>query len=770
MTKGQDIVARLIKQIGKEQHHLVALLIGLQDELGYLPAEVLQELADKTGISARLVTACATFYDHFRLKEVGRHIISVCIGTACHVKGAERVYDSFRDHLNIQGDDDTDKDKVFTVEKVACLGCCMMAPAVKIDEVIYGWVEPARVGEVIDDFLASAASTTALPQEEEEDRSVAEVKLCTCSSCRAAGAQDVFIELRRLARDYELPVHMLDVGCTGMSFQAPLMQVTDHNGTVFHYGKVEVDSVSSILLHHFASGSLGHILDRLLQGGQAPIFRHRIDHSNEDTQKWLHSKKRIVTAGCGTLAPLDLPAYRQSGGFYALKKAVDMDPSEIISELSLSNLRGRGGGGFKTATKWQMVADSKEKEKYVVCNADEGDPGAFMDRMLLESFPYRVIEGMLIAACTISAKKAFVYVRSEYPLAISRLRKALKRCADESVFASTPLDTIEVMVGAGAFVCGEETALLASIEGRRPTPSLRPPYPSESGLWGKPTLVNNVETFATIPWIIKEGGQSFVDLGAADSTGTKTFALAGKIERGGLIEVPMGLTIDEIIDDFGGGVANGRKVKAVQIGGPSGGCVPASSFDLPVDYDKLQEAGAIMGSGGLVVLDEYDCMVDIARYFLLFTAHESCGICTCCRVASVRMLDILENLCQGRGQKRDLEKLEELGEMMKKGSRCGLGKTGPNPVLTTLQFFQDEYEEHLSGFCRAGVCQNLTTFTTNSKCNGCMLCSRSCPVAAIPYAPWQKMEIEQDKCIRCGACRQTCPEMAIDAVRGDNND
>ena len=697
-------------------------------------------------------------------------MVSVCIGTACHVKGAERVFDAFRAHLQIKEDEDTDQQKLFTVEKVACLGCCMLAPAVKIDDVIYGWVEPAKVGEVLEDFLASAQKKGESLEPIELAETAAEAKLCTCSSCRAAGAQEVFEELQRQARDYELPVHMFDVGCTGMSFQAPLMQVTDGQGHIFHYGKVEVDSVSSILLHHFARGSFSHILDRLLQGGQGPVFRHRIDGSNGETKNWLHSKKRIVTAGCGTLAPLDLAGYRDNGGFSALEKAKCLKASEIIETIAKANLRGRGGAGFSTATKWEIVKDAAGEEKYLVCNADEGDPGAFMDRMLLESFPYRVIEGMLIAALVVSVRKAFVYVRSEYPLAISRLRKALNRCIEAGIFTATPLSNIEVIEGAGAFVCGEETSLLASIEGRRPTPSIRPPYPSEKGLWGAPTLVNNVETFANVPFIMKDGADSFHEFGTSKSSGTKTFALAGKVRRGGLIEVPMGLSIKEIIEDIGGGVEKDRKVKAVQIGGPSGGCIPATSFDLPVDYERLQEAGAIMGSGGLVVLDEFDCMVDIARYFLLFTAHESCGICTCCRLASARMLDILSAICQGRGKKQDLDKLHELGKLMQQGSRCGLGKTGPNPVLTTLRFFQEEYEEHIAGFCRAGVCQELTTYATNTNCNGCMICSRSCPVDAIPYAPWQKMKIEQDRCIRCGACRLSCPEGAIEAVRGDLRD
>jgi NADH-quinone oxidoreductase subunit F len=405
--------------------------------------------------------------------------------------------------------------------------------------------------------------------------------------------------------------------------------------------------------------------------------------------------------------------------------------------------------------------------KYVICNGDEGDPGAFMDRMLLESFPYRIIEGMAIAALATGAHEGIFYIRHEYPLAVRRVRAALAQLEKRGWIGDRLLDhdyslRFSLKEGAGAFVCGEETALIASIEGRRGMPRLRPPFPAESGLWGKPTLINNVETLAVVPWILRHGAERFAALGCGSSKGTKVFALAGKIRRGGLIEVPMGTTIRQIVEEIGGGAAEGRKFKAVQIGGPSGGCVPARLADTPVDYESLREVGAIMGSGGLVVLDDSDCMVDIARYFLRFTQDQSCGKCTFCRVGTRRMLDILDRLCAGAGQRQHLEELERLAVSVSQGSLCGLGKTAPNPVLTTLRYYHDEYEAHLQGRCPAGRCFALIHYTVTDRCTGCTLCAQNCPVQAIPMVPYQQHEINQDLCTRCDSCRQVCPHQAIE--------
>jgi NADH-quinone oxidoreductase subunit F len=437
----------------------------------------------------------------------------------------------------------------------------------------------------------------------------------------------------------------------------------------------------------------------------------------------------------------------------------------VIEQIRLGRLRGRGGAGYPTADKWAAVSKAKGK-KYIICNGDEGDPGAFMDRMLLESYPYRIIEGMAIAAYAVGADEGYFYIRAEYPLAVRRIREALSECSKrqllgENIYSSGFNLKIHIMEGAGAFVCGEETALLRSIEGGRGMPRLRPPYPAQSGLWQKPTLVNNVETYAVVPWIIRYGGEAFAAIGTEHSKGTKVFSLAGKVARGGLIEVPMGISIRQIVEDIGGGIAGGKRFKAVQIGGPSGGCVPAELAETSVDYEALVAAGAIMGSGGLVLLDEDDCMVDIARYFLEFTQSHSCGKCTFCRIGTRRMLDVLERLCQGQGRKGDLEELEHLAEIIQKASLCGLGRTAPNPVLSTLRYFRDEYEAHLEKRCPAGKCKKLIRYEITDDCIGCTLCAQHCPVDAIAMQPYERHEIDTDKCIRCGTCKNICPNDAV---------
>jgi NADH-quinone oxidoreductase subunit F len=444
-------------------------------------------------------------------------------------------------------------------------------------------------------------------------------------------------------------------------------------------------------------------------------------------------------------------------------------PQDVIEELKRSGLRGRGGAGFPAGEKWHRVRQAVGEPKMVIANGDEGDPGAFMDRMLMESFPYRIIEGLAIAAYAVGAKEGYFYIRREYPLAVQRIRDAIGECErrgflGRSLFGSTMDLTLHIAEGASAFVCGEETALIASIEGQRGVPRFRPPYPAESGLWGRPTLVNNVETLANVPWIVRHGAGAFAALGTANSKGTKVFALAGKIRRGGLIEVPMGVTIRQIVEEIGGGIKNDRSFKAVQIGGPSGGCIPAAMADTRVDYEALGEVGAIMGSGGLVVMDESDCMVDIARYFLSFTQAQSCGRCTPCRIGTRRMLDILDRICEGRGTRRDLDELEPLARNIEQSSLCGLGKTAPRPILTTLRYFRDEYEAHLSGRCPAGTCKALTAYVVTSKCIGCTLCAQHCPVDAITYRPYERHEVDPVRCTRCGICRATCPENAIEVV------
>jgi NADH:ubiquinone oxidoreductase subunit F (NADH-binding)/(2Fe-2S) ferredoxin/Pyruvate/2-oxoacid:ferredoxin oxidoreductase delta subunit len=573
-----------------------------------------------------------------------------------------------------------------------------------------------------------------------------------------------------------LNVNLKHVGCVGMCHQVPLVEVVPEKKDATLYAKVSPDKVKSIIDHHFSPpGLLKRLKNRLsdtieyLQNddGWEGIERYHLDVREKQVSSFLGNQVPIATEFRGIINPVDIEEYIFRGGFTALGKVFrNFSPGELIKAIKNSGIRGRGGACFPTGEKWERVAEQENPPKYIICNGDEGDPGAFMDRMLLESYPYRIIEGMLIAAFAVGASEGYLYIRAEYPLAVSRIRQALQACRDRGYLGKDIMESgfsldLQLFEGAGAFVCGEETALISSIEGNRGFPRLRPPFPAEQGLWGHPTLVNNAETYAQIAYIIRNGEEKYNAIGSTDCRGTKVFALAGKVARGGLIEVPMGITIRKIVEEIGGGVDGGKAFKAVQIGGPSGGCIPASMADMPVDLKSLSQAGAMIGSGGMVVLDETDCMVDMAKYFLSFTQNESCGKCTFCRIGTRRMLDILERLCAGNGEQGDLDKLEELAGLTKKGSLCGLGRTAPNPVLTTLRYFREEYEAHLEGRCPAGKCQDLITYSINDECIGCTLCAQGCPADAIPFIPHEKHEIQQDKCIKCDSCRQVCPVQAV---------
>lgn len=759
---------------------LVPMLQALQREFSYLPAAGLNEIARLTPFTPAQISGAATFYSQFRLRPAGRHCIKVCIGTACHVKGAPRVIDAFRRFLEIRDGEDTDAAGNFTVEGVACLGCCMLAPAVQIDDLVYGPVEPGNVGNVLDDFLSEQRKEVRLDGRTSAGATRAgEMRICLCSSCRAAGADTVAQTALEISSGYGLDVDLREVACTGISFEAPLVEIViNDDDRRYRYGRVSGEAVESILLRHFrptAIGArmradLGRALDWVRLGrGSPPVTRYNLCGAREQETNFTGRQIRIATEHCGEMPPLDLAAYRENGGFAALARCqVELTPDDIIETIHRAGLRGRGGAGYPTADKWRHVRESLGEEKYMICNADEGDPGAFMDRMIIESFPYRVIEGMAIAARALEIGHGFIYVRAEYPLAVQRLQKAIADCEQAGFLDPLPDGELglhlRVVEGAGAFVCGEETALIAAVEGGRGAPRLRPPYPAQRGLWGQPTLVNNVETFAMVPWILRNGPDRFAAIGSDAGRGTKTFALAGKVVRGGLIEVPMGMTLHEIVEEIGGGVSAGRTLKAIQVGGPSGGCVPASMADTPVDYRALRAVGAMMGSGGLVVLDDSDCMVDVARYFMQFIQYESCGKCTCCRIGTWEMLEILERLCAGKGRKGDVDELERLAGTVGRGSLCGLGRTAANPVLSTLRHFRSEYEAHVRGRCPARKCTDLIRFEIGDRCIGCTRCAQICPVDAIPPTPYQKHVIDDQLCIRCGACREACPQSAIRAV------
>ena len=783
MTKQIDLteIDRIVAEIGREPAVVIPVLQAIQERYNYLPEAALNRVCEITDITPASITGVATFYSQFRTHPAGRHFIKVCIGTACHVMGGETIFEAFKQHLDIAKDDDTDSERLFTVEKVACLGCCMLAPAVQIDDITYGFLDTQKIPHVIRDFLEAQANGSDKPAAVENKHfdHVGEIRMCLCSSCAASGTREVYAEFRKQIKELALPGAVKTVGCTGIAYQTPLIDIVMQDSSKFQYGRVKPEDVRAILLRHFrpvtikrrASAAVTRILERLLTDEVwEPVTRFTIDTQNGPDAAYAGPQRHLVTEHCGSLTPLDIDEYITHDGFKTLEQCLNhLSPPEIIRQVETSGLRGRGGAGFPTGKKWTAVKEAKEDEKYIICNGDEGDPGAFMDRLILESFPFRVIEGMIIASRAIGAAEGFLYIRAEYPLAIERIREALRVCQGRGFLGENIMGTrhsfkLSVSVGAGAFVCGEETALIAAIEGERGMPRMRAPYPAEKGLRGKPTLVNNVETFALVPWIIRQGPEQFASLGTQYSKGTKTFALAGKIVRSGLIEVPMGITLREIVEDIGGGIPNGKRLKAIQVGGPSGGCVPASLAHTPVDYEALTSAGAIMGSGGMVVLDETDCMVDIARYFMAFTQNESCGKCTYCRVGTRRMLEILDRLCQGKGRKGDIEKLEHLANVIKEGSLCGLGKTAPNPVLSTLKHFREEYEAHIEGRCLAGKCRELITFTITDKCIGCTRCAQHCPVSAIEMKPYEKHEIDPGKCSRCGTCRQVCFEDAVEVA------
>ncbi|MDD2525333.1 MAG: NAD(P)H-dependent oxidoreductase subunit E [Bacteroidales bacterium] len=771
-------VDAIIDRIGKTRDIVIPLLQALQQEFSYLSSTAVERIYEQTEIDRAQLISVSTFYSQFRHIPYGKHLIKVCTGTACHVKGAGNVYDSFIRELKIENGSITTEDKLFSIEKIACLGCCTLAPVVQIDEKIYGHVLPGKVNEVIEDFLLLQGNIEKEETAHARRKIAGEIRLGMGSCCQASGSSDIYKELLSASAQLGIQVNIKPVGCVGVCNKVPLIDVVLPDGSITRYPKVKASEIKEILHHHFKPAGY---LNRLKNN-----FLNHVDTIHTDVtwdnviwksehertgviDTFLTGQKHISTEGFGFLAPLHIDEYIAHSGFDALKKVLSCDRKEIISTILKSGIRGRGGGGFTTGKKWEIVASSLNKDKYVICNGDEGDPGAFMDRMMLESYPYRVIEGMIIAGYAVGANKGIFYIRAEYPLAVTRIRAALQFCREhnligEHIAGSNFSFDVSIFEGAGAFVCGEETALIASIEGERGFPKQRPPYPAVEGLHGKPTLVNNVETLSQIAYIINNGSDQYSQIGTKGSKGTKVFALAGKIRFGGLIEVPMGITLNQIINDIGGGVDGGEKLKAVQIGGPSGGCIPAHLCDVQVDFDAFNQMGAMMGSGGLVVLSESDCMVDMARYFLSFTCDQSCGKCTFCRVGIRRMLDILEKLCSGKAEMADIDTLEQLALNVKKASLCGLGKTAPNPVLTTLKYFREEYEEHVKGICKTGTCKGMIKYVVTDDCIGCTRCAKACPVDAIPYTPYEVHTIDTDKCVLCGLCVNECKYDAIHKV------
>ena len=585
------------------------------------------------------------------------------------------------------------------------------------------------------------------------------ILVCRGTGCTSSKSPEIIDNFRKIIEEKGIQnVRVIQTGCFGLCAKGPIVIIRPEDT---FYAMVTPDDCREIIEKHIEKGEL---VERLLCKDVDNTMVNRLDELN-----FYKKQKRIALKNCGIIDPEEIDEYIAFDGYKALEQVLTkMTPDEVINEVSESGLRGRGGAGFPTGKKWLFTKQAEGDQKYVVCNADEGDPGAFMDRSILEGDPHSVLEAMEIAGYSVGADKGYIYVRAEYPIAVQRLQVAIDQAREygllgKNIFGTDFSFDIEIRLGAGAFVCGEETALLESIEGRRGQPRVKPPYPANSGLWGKPTLINNVETYANITRIILNGAKWYASIGTEKSKGTKVFALGGNVNNIGLVEVPMGTTLREIVFDIGGGIPNGREFKAAQTGGPSGGCIPKEHLDTPIDYESLSSIGSMMGSGGLIVMDDSKCMVNIAKFYLDFTVSESCGKCTPCRIGTKRMLEILERMCEGTAEEDDLYKLEKLALNIKKSAICGLGQTAPNPVLSTLKYFRDEYMEHIKyKKCRAGQCKALANIEIDpEKCKGCGICKRNCPVNAITGEPRQPHKIDSDVCIKCGTCVDKCPFKAI---------
>ena len=585
------------------------------------------------------------------------------------------------------------------------------------------------------------------------------ILVCRGTGCTSSKSPEIIENFRKIIDEKGIQnVRVIQTGCFGLCAKGPIVIIRPEDT---FYAMVTPDDCREIIEKHIEKGE---IVERLLCKDVDNTMVNRLDELN-----FYKKQKRIALKNCGIIDPEQIDEYIAFDGYKALEQVLtSMSPDEVINEVTESGLRGRGGAGFPTGKKWLFTKQAEGDQKYVVCNADEGDPGAFMDRSILEGDPHSVLEAMEIAGYSVGADKGYIYVRAEYPIAVQRLQVAIDQAREygllgKNIFGTDFSFDIEIRLGAGAFVCGEETALLESIEGRRGQPRVKPPYPANSGLWGKPTLINNVETYANITRIILNGAKWYASIGTEKSKGTKVFALGGNVNNIGLVEVPMGTTLREIVFDIGGGIPNGREFKAAQTGGPSGGCIPKEHLDTPIDYESLSSIGSMMGSGGLIVMDDSKCMVNIAKFYLDFTVSESCGKCTPCRIGTKRMLEILDRMCEGKADEDDLYKLEKLALNIKKSAICGLGQTAPNPVLSTLKYFRDEYMEHIKyKKCRAGQCKALANIEIDpEKCKGCGICKRNCPVNAITGEPRQPHKIDPDVCIKCGTCVDKCPFKAI---------
>ena len=733
-----SLMEGVLRQYQDDSTSLIMILQQAQAIYGYLPQEVIYHVAERTGNSPAKVMGVATFYSYFRLKPMGTYQIMLCDGTACHVNGSDRIRAAITQELGIHNGETTE-DGMFTLNEVACLGCCSLAPVMMINGDTYGNLTPEKTINIL----------RQLRQRESGEGIRILVGQGSCGVSAGAGRVAKVLAGHMTATD---SFTVETTGCIGMCYLEPIVDIYEGDKLLHRLVKVtETDALG--------------IVEAVRKKDFSKLEAMFI--SDEDA-RFLKKQKRVALRHCGVVDPTSIDDYIKSDGYKAIDKALHMTPEEVIEEIKVSGLAGRGGAGFPTWFKWNAARNAQGEHKHLICNADEGDPGAFMDRAVIESDPHSLIEGMLIGAYAIGASDMYVYIRAEYPLAVERLGNAIEQARSRGLLGENILGTgfscdLNIKIGAGAFVCGEETALIESMEGKRGMPRLKPPFPAQSGYLNEPSNINNVETFANVAWIINNGGAAFAAMGTENSKGTKVFALTGKVQRGGLVEVPMGNSLRDVIFDIAGGIKNGRSYKAVQMGGPSGGCIPADLVDTPIDYKALSATGAIMGSGGMVVMDDSTCMVNIARFFLDFTARESCGKCVPCRIGTTRMMEILNRICDGQGQEGDIELLEQLCVSIKDGSLCGLGQTAPNPVLTTIRYFRDEYEAHIRDKkCPAHECSALLKISIDpTKCKGCTVCARKCPVECISGERKTPHVIDQSSCIKCKQCVSSCKFDAI---------
>lgn len=688
----------------KTQSSLISVLHKTQNLFGYIPEKAVFLISEKLHLTPATIYGVVTFYSYFTLQPKGRFNFSVCLGTACYVQGASEVLEALEDELEIKNGETTE-DGIFSIQPTRCLGDCANAPVVMVNDKSYAKVTKEGIRDIVRYYREYAKNNPQVEEVEEE-----EVQ------------EEVIFEKQALSFEGLKELH-----------------------------KEEKEK-----------------LDQKLQADPNIIC----ENGNYRLKGAFYENQcRVALRNSGIINPESIQEAIARGAYLALASILEKktSPQEVVDEMKASKLRGRGGAGFPTGRKWETALNYNESDyKIIICNADEGDPGAYMDRSILETDPHAVLEGMAIGAYAINGgTKGYIYVRAEYPLAVRRLQIAIQQAEALGLLGDNILGTdfsftIEIRLGAGAFVCGEGTALMESIEGKRGMPRVKHFRTAHRGLFDKPTIINNVETLANVPGIIRNGAEAFAKIGTEESGGTKVFALVGKVKNPGLVEVPMGTTLRQLVYDIGGGLEEGRTLKAIQTGGPSGGCIPADLLDTPVDFSSLAKIGSIMGSGGIVIMDDSDCMIDVSRFFIDFSVDESCGKCTPCRIGNKRILEMLDRFAKGQGKEEDITYLEELCHLIKNTSLCGLGQASPNPVLSTLKFFRDEYQAHIEGTCPASVCKDLLKYTISYKCIGCGLCKRNCPVQCISGEVKEKHYIDQEVCISCGSCYTNCPVHAIE--------